>query len=311
MHLWLLRLLFALLPTFLCTALQAQDLQSVPILSSQVHDLSGTLSSAEQSVLAAKLAALQTQTGTQLVVLMVPTLGAEDIADYAQRVGESWKLGRRKEGDGLIIIVAKNDRKIRIQVAKALEGAVPDVAAAHIIQTHMTTAFKANDYAGGLGQAIDALSIRIQKENTNPTPTSDTAPNKPVLLWLLAIPLMGIFFVVVVGRKIGVLLTGALTAMVANSLTATLGLSLAAAGLAMLTVFLFNIFTRNTAAPVVSRRSGSPGNQTSSLDTLGNILLGAATSVSHGSSWGGGGGGNSFSSGGGGDFGGGGASGDW
>jgi uncharacterized protein len=298
MRVWL---ALALLSTLLCTVLHAQELHSVPTLSSQVHDFTSTLSNAEQSTLAAKLASLQTQTGAQVVVLMVPTLGPEDIADYAQRVGEAWKLGRRKEGDGLLVIVAKNDRKIRIQVAKALEGAVPDVAAAHIIQTHMTPAFKANDYAGGLGLAIDALALRIQKENTDPTPPHTADPEKPLLLWLLALPLLGIFLVVMVGRKTGVMMAGALTAMAAHSITAKLGLS-----------FILNMFTRNTAAPVVSRRS-SLSNPPSSLDTIGNILLGAATSVSHGSSWGGSGngGGGGFSSGGGGDFGGGGASGDW
>jgi len=112
---------------------RAQDVLPVPPLTAPVIDQTATLDEAQRAALIAKLAAVEQQTGSQIVVLMVPSTLPEDIASYSQRVGDSWKIGRRDIGDGLLIVVAKNDRRVRIEVAKALEGAVPDLAAKRII----------------------------------------------------------------------------------------------------------------------------------------------------------------------------------
>jgi uncharacterized protein len=153
---WLLRLLLCvlLLPG---AGVHAQDVQPVPPLSGRVIDNTGTLSGAQQMAINAKLAGFEAEAGPQIVVLMVPTTAPEDIAAYAQRVADQWKIGRRDVGDGLLIVVAKNDRKMRIEVAKALEGAVPDLAARQIIDGAMKPAFQAGDYAGGLKAAIERL----------------------------------------------------------------------------------------------------------------------------------------------------------
>lgn len=142
-------------------AARAQDLQPVPPLSARVIDTTRTLDATQTAALNAQLESMEQQHGTQLVVLMVGTARPEDIATYAQRVGEAWKIGRRDAGDGLLIVVAKADRQVRIEVAKGLEGAIPDVAADRIIRSTLLPAFKAGDYAGGLRQAIEALSARI------------------------------------------------------------------------------------------------------------------------------------------------------
>ena len=94
---------------------------------------------------------------------MVPTTQPEDIASYANRVGNDWKIGRKEVGDGVLVVVAKNDRKMRIEVAKALEGAVPDLAAARIIDDAMKPRFRQNDFAGGLNAAADQLIARDQR----------------------------------------------------------------------------------------------------------------------------------------------------
>ena len=96
-------------------------------------DQTGTLSAAQQQALADKLTAIETKRGSQIVVLMVASTQPEDIAAYGQRVADQWKIGRLAVGDGLLIVVAKNDHRVRIEVAKALEGAVPDLAAKQII----------------------------------------------------------------------------------------------------------------------------------------------------------------------------------
>ena len=118
------QLALLLLLSFLGATAWAQDLLPVPPLSERVIDQTGTLSAADSAHLVAKLAAFEASAGPQIVVLMVPTTQPEDIASYAQRVGETWKVGRRDVGDGLLIVVAKNDRKLWITPAKALEGAV-------------------------------------------------------------------------------------------------------------------------------------------------------------------------------------------
>jgi len=99
-----------------------------------------------------------------VVVLLVPTTAPEDIASFANRVGNSWKIGRRGVGDGVLIVVAKDDRRMRIEVAKALEGAIPDIAAARIIDTRMKPRFRTGDYAGGLQAAVQEIAARIAGE---------------------------------------------------------------------------------------------------------------------------------------------------
>lgn len=140
----------------------AQGVLPVPPLTAPVIDQTATLGEAQRAALVAKLATIEQQTGSQIVVLMVPSTLPEDIVAYSQRVGDSWKIGRRDVGDGLLIVVAKNDHRVRIEVAKALEGAVPDLAAKRIIDAQITPAFRAGDYAGGLSAAADQLAARIR-----------------------------------------------------------------------------------------------------------------------------------------------------
>ena len=141
----------------LCAAAQAQDVLPVPPLAARVIDQTATLTTEQRAAIEAKLAAFEAQSGPQIVVLMVPSTAPEDIAAYAQRVAEAWKIGRRDVGDGVLLVVSKGDRKVRIEVAKALEGAIPDLAARQIIDTAVRPAFRADDYAGGLNAAIDRL----------------------------------------------------------------------------------------------------------------------------------------------------------
>ncbi|RYG07282.1 MAG: YgcG family protein, partial [Burkholderiales bacterium] len=147
------RALFALLliaAAFWSGAAAAQAPLPVPALTARVIDQTGTLDAVQAKGLEDKLAALEQSKGTQLVVLMVPTTQPEDIASYANRVGNTWKIGRKDVGDGVLLIVAKDDRKVRIEVAKTLEGAIPDLAAKQVIDTAITPNFRAGNYAAGL-----------------------------------------------------------------------------------------------------------------------------------------------------------------
>lgn len=277
----------------------AQDVLPVPALSGRVIDQTNTLAEPQRQALDAKLAALERDTGSQVVVLMVPTTQPEDIAAFAQRVADQWKIGRRTVGDGVLIVSAQGDRRVRIEVAKTLEGAIPDLAAKRILNEQLTPAFKAGDFAGGLNLAVDKLAERIRGESL---PAPDTGPSRTgdhggldwealAMFFFIGVPVVGALLTAVFGRKLGALVTGGAAGGVGWVLTASALLAGLAGVIALLMVLVIGI-----GASGSGRRGGRGG---------GPIIWGGGG----GGGFGGGGGG--FSSGGGGDFGGGGASGDW
>lgn len=145
-----------------------EDLK-VPELWGRVVDTAGLMPSEAKAQLEAKLEALERETGSQVVVLTIPSLEGEPIEDFSLRVAESWKIGRSELDDGLVIVVAKNDRRIRLEVGYGLEGAIPDLIARRILDEHMTPHFRQGDFAGGIDAAVDAVAARIRGENL-PTP---------------------------------------------------------------------------------------------------------------------------------------------
>lgn len=302
------RLLTLLLAALLAWAapLSAQEPLPVPPLSGRVIDQTGTLEAEQSAALEAKLAAFEAEAGPQIVVLMVPTTQPEDIAAYAQRVGETWKLGRREVGDGLLIVVAKNDRRVNIQTAKALEGAVPDLAARQVIDRAIKPAFRADDYAGGLNAALDMLFARIRGEALPAPESGGRSKAEPgaqgqdlLMFFFIGVPILGSVLTAMMGRKLGAVATAGAAGGVGWWITASVGLALAAGLGALVLIGLFGIGAAARSVLRGGHHGGPP------------IIWGGGGD--HGS-WGGGGGwsdGGGFSSGGGGDFGGGGASGDW
>jgi uncharacterized protein len=277
-----------------------QALQPVPALTGHVVDHTGTLGDTQKQALEDKLAALEQAKGSQVVVLMVPTTQPEDIASYANRIGNAWKIGRQGVGDGLLLLVAKDDRKVRIEVAKTLEGAIPDLAAKRIIDESITPAFRRGDYAGGLDAAADRVVALIQGEAL-PAPAAPRAARDLGFDWedlavfmFFAVPVGAAVLRGIFGRKLGSLLTGAGVGGLAWLFTASLLVGGVAALVALLVAFFSNL--NPGAITRGSRRGGHWGS--------GGWGGGSSGGWSSGS-------GGGFSSGGGGDFGGGGASGDW
>ena len=281
----------------------AQDLQTIPPLSARVIDTTNTLDAAQTQALEAKLAAFEKARGTQIVILMVPTTLPEDITDYSQRVGDAWKIGRKDVGDGLLLVVAKNDRKVRIATSKALEGAVPDLAARQIIDRAITPRFKQGDFAGGLNAAADQMMARVTGENLAlpdaGKPVGGQSGGENGFQWMdmavflfFAVPIGARLLSGVLGRKLGAVVTGGGVGVLAWLFTSSLLLA-GAAGVIGLVFALF----------------ASLG----TLGTLGGGRRGGGWSNGGfgGGGFGGGSGGGGFSSGGGGNFGGGGSSGSW
>ncbi len=265
----------------------------VPALSAHVMDTTSTLSAEQITRLEAKLTAFEQNKGTQMVFLLVPTTEPEDIASYANRVANTWKIGRKEIGDGLLLIVAKNDRKVRIEVAKTLEGAIPDLAAKRIIDQAITPRFKQGDFAGGLDGAADQLMGRVTDEAL-PEPARKASGHQADFDWtnlaifaFFAIPVLGAVARRIFGSKVGALATGGIVGGIGLMITSSVLIAGLAGGVALIYA-LFGSFSIGQA--LKGGRGSSVGGW-------------------HGGSGGFGGGG--FGSGGGGDFGGGGASGDW
>ncbi|MDW2980572.1 MAG: TPM domain-containing protein [Rhodanobacter sp.] len=156
-------LLLALLLPALASAAAA-----VPKLARHVTDLTGTLSAAQVDQLDAQLVALEKAKGAQLVVLMVGSTGEQDIEGYSLAVAEANKVGRKGVDDGLLLLIAKDDRRVRIEVGYGLEGAIPDAATARIIREYLAPKFRNNDYFGGISDAVGALTQLINGEPLPP-----------------------------------------------------------------------------------------------------------------------------------------------
>ena len=141
---------------------------AVPKLARHVTDLTDTLTAQQVDQLDAHLVALEKTKGAQLVVLMVGTTAGQDIESYSLAVAEANKVGRKGTDDGVLLLIAKDDRRVRIEVGYGLEGAIPDAATARIIREYLAPKFRSNDYFGGISDAVGALTLLINGEPLPP-----------------------------------------------------------------------------------------------------------------------------------------------
>ncbi len=195
---------FILLLPFL---LQAQGLQEIPKIDRFVNDFTGTLSESDKQVIESKLRAFEASKGSQIVVLMVNSTKPEAIEQYGIRVAEKTKAGREGVDDGLLLLVALDDRSMRIEVGYGLEGVVPDAIAKRIISNILTPAFREGKFGQGINQAVDALIALVQEEELPPairqTSRAIDPDRKGSLLFMLlgAALLVGTTFVDVIFKN--------------------------------------------------------------------------------------------------------------
>jgi uncharacterized protein len=180
---WLLLLLW-LAPGLL--PVQAQPLAAIPPLDSPVIDTTGTLSPEQIRQLEQQALALQRRKGSQLQVLMVPSTQPETIEQYTVRAFEQWKLGRKGVDDGVLLVVAKDDRRVRIEPGYGLEGAIPDITAGRIIQEYLAPQFRAGNYGGGIIDAT-AVLVKLIDGETLPEPIADNRGDGQGGNWLFAL----------------------------------------------------------------------------------------------------------------------------
>ena len=267
---------------------------AVPPLSSPVTDLTNTLTASEQSQLQQKLLAFENGKGSQIAVLIVPTTQPETIEQYSIRVVDQWKLGRKGVDDGALLLVAKDDRTVRIEVGYGLEGALPDAIANRIVRDYIVPEFKAGNFNQGINAGVDRMIAVVEGEPL-PAPQrrepsagpSGIGSMLPILLIMVVVGggiLRGIF-----GRVGGATITGALVGFIVWVLVSTV----VAAGVAGLIAFFISLMGGGGGGWTTRRGGGWGG-------------FGGPGGFGGGGFGGGGG-----WSGGGGGFGGGGASGRW
>ena len=227
----------ALLVFGLCCCAALAGAAAVPPISAHVTDLTGTLSAAQRAALEQRLGDFGREKGSQLAVLIVPSTAPESIDEYSLRVAEQWQLGRRKVDDGALLLIAKDDRTLRIEVGYGLEGALNDAVSQRIISEIITPHFQQGDFYGGVAAGVDAMMAVVRNEPL-PMPTDDTwsGPDHGLdylaPLLILALALGGVLRALL-GRMPGALLTSAVMGAAGWLLLATLpaALMLALAGL--------------------------------------------------------------------------------
>jgi uncharacterized protein len=286
-----------------CFACAAFAEVAVPQLTGRVVDQTDTLSSGDIDGLNQKLADLERRKGSQIAVLIVPTTQPEDIAQFAIRVAEAWKIGRKKVDDGALLVVAKNDRKLRIEVGYGLEGALTDVTSRRIIDEEITPKFRTGDFAGGVNAGVDRM-IAVADGEPLPAPEPQATHGQD-LDWdsvtslapfvLIGAIVGGGILRAMLGRLLGSVATGGLFGLIAWLVAG----SLAAAALVGIIGFAVAMFADAFGG------LGPPGG--------GRRSRGGWVGGPSSGGWGGGGGSSNSGgfSGGGGSFGGGGASGSW
>src|SRR3954451_10392736 len=285
----------SLLALLLCWAFAAFADVAVPPLTGRVVDQTATLTSGDIASLTQTLRDFEARKGSQLAVLIVPTTDPETIEQYSIRVAEAWKIGRKKIDDGAILVVAKNDHHLRIEVGYGLEGALNDVTSRRIIDEIITPKFRGGDFAGGISAGVDRIIGVIDGE---PLPTPSRSVNfgnwndvEPLFYFALFGPLViGGFLRAAFGRMFGSAVAGVVVGLLAWFVldSAAIGLGIGVLG-ALLTFIadLFGIGSGTGSARGASWSSGSSSGGWSSGSSSGGF------------------------SGGGGSFGGGGASGSW
>jgi uncharacterized protein len=279
----------------------------VPLLRGRVNDLAGILPSDRAQRLEERLAAFEKQTSHQIAVLTIPSLEGDPLENFSIRVAESWKIGEKGFDNGAILLIVRDDHKLRIEVGYGLEGVLPDAIASRIIREVILPRFRENDYAGGIEAGVNAI-LQVTKGETLPQgaqiPRRQAAsPLSSAMNVLMVTAMLALFIGMTRRRRIGGALGGAAAGFVATLFSAG-GFGLVLILALIIGALLGAIGSSMSVATSGNQWTGGTRNRRSGLG--GGVFPGGFGGGSYGGGFGGGG-----FSGGGGGFGGGGASGSW
>jgi uncharacterized protein len=284
----------ALLALFACWAVAALADVAVPPLTGRVVDQTATLSSGDIATLTARLKDLEARKGSQIAVLIVPTTAPETIEQFSIRVADAWKIGRKKVDDGAILVIAKNDRRLRIEVGYGLEGSLTDATSHRIIDEDITPKFRSGDFVGGISAGVDRMIRIVDGEQLpavepphwqSPGLARYVDPFNPFVI-VIVLAIAGLLRSAL-GRLVGSTVIGGMFAGLGWLFIGGLAASALIGTLGFLAAFFLDMF-----------QSVGPGG-------------GWSSGSSSGGGWSSGGSSDGGFSGGGGSFGGGGASGSW
>ena len=272
-------------------------LKPIPPLAARVTDLTGTLSAADRQTLEAKLANWERETGSQFAVLLVPSTQPEPIEAYSIRVADAWKIGRKGQDNGVILVIAKDDRKLRLEVGYGFEGVLTDATSKRIIAETITPLFRQGQFAAGINAGVDRVIGVVGKGEPLPAPAQRTTRSRGVsfetllVLMLVVVPVMGGILRRLFGKFFGATIGAGIVGTGAWIVAGSIAIGIAAAVIGWIVLLFLGM---GGGSGLARRGRGGWGG--------GPWIVGGG--------WGGGGGGGGFS-GGGGSFGGGGASGGW
>jgi uncharacterized protein len=238
----------------------AADMVAIPPLQARVTDLTETLSGEQRGALEATLESFERERGSQVGIVMLPSTQPEAIEQFGIRLAEAWKLGRKGTDDGVIVIVVKNDRRVRLEVGYGLEGALNDATAKRIISETITPRFKNGDYYAGLQAGLKAIIGVINGEalpppRGSPTQASFAGRQDVLVIALIAVVLIGSFLRMILGNLLGASIAAAGAGGVAWLLSASLMAVLIAAGAG----FILSLFGLNIALGILMSRGGGGG----------------------------------------------------
>ncbi|HEY4139583.1 MAG TPA: TPM domain-containing protein [Casimicrobiaceae bacterium] len=279
----------------------SDGLAPIPPLRARVTDLTNTLSASDQQALDTKLAAWERDSGNQMVVLVIPSTKPEPIEAYSIRVADAWKVGRKGQDNGVLFLIAKDDRKLRLEVGYGLEGVLTDATSRRIIAETVAPYFRQNQFAAGINAGVDRVISVVGKGEPLPVTKSQQQPRRGIggfdfgtlfIILLVVVPVVGGILARIFGKVLGSTVGGGIVGTAAWIIGGSLLIGGVVAVIAFVVILMFG------AGGGIGRRGG------------GWIPIGGG-GWGGGGGWSGGGGGGGGFSGGGGGFGGGGASGGW
>jgi uncharacterized protein len=196
------------------------DFQAVPKLERRVTDLTGSISAADEARIEQRIRALEQSKGAQIAVLMLPTTQPEAIFDYAMRVAEAWKIGRKGVDDGIVFVIAKDDRKMQILTGPGIQGVVTDAMSKRVIAEFVAPRFREGRFADGVYNGVDKLAALVEGEALPPPPTKKRASKSVdhedfVMLAVFAALFVAPMLRALVGRFVGAIATGGVTGLAA------------------------------------------------------------------------------------------------
>lgn len=234
---------------------------AAPPLRARVTDLTGTLTREQAAALERELAQFEARKGAQLAVLIVPTTAPETIEQYGIRVGEAWKLGRAGVDDGAILLIALEDRALRIEVGYGLEGVIPDAVAKRVVAEVIVPFFKQGDYYGGIHAGVTRLMRLIDGEPLPPPQARDpgwAGLERALPLAFIAVFVLGGMLRALLGRLLGAVAAGGVATLVIALVAGSLVIAVVL-GLLVFVFVLLGMHGRGGYGGWSSRRGGYGG----------------------------------------------------